>query len=277
MPVDGVVQKSNRCEDRDRRVPAPVQRDPTSFESQATDPGGIQTTTVINQQPGKGHLLSYQWTEESRQVSWAEAKGSYHGLQIGCGDTEIGSTMEVEHVSVRLPPRMDNATMLEYTARSMTGDLAELTRIIRDIRIALLTTVGREGQFHTRPVQTLKVEADATLWFFTDWTSPKVTELHHDVRVSLGYADLAKNVYVALSGEGSLVRDPQKAKELWSIEQRAYYPKGPDDERLAPLRVPILHAEYWIAPGRTSYIIAAARAGVTGIPAGVIGEDHKVK
>lgn len=71
--------------------------------------------------------------------------------------------MEVEHVSVPLPPRMDNATMLEYTARSMTGDLAELTRIIRDIRIALLTTVGREGQFHTRPVQTLKVEADATL------------------------------------------------------------------------------------------------------------------
>ena len=167
--------------------------------------------------------------------------------------------------------------MLEYTARSLSGDLAELTRIIRDIRIALLTTVGREGQFHTRPVQTLKVEADATLWFFTDWTSPKVNELHHDVRVSLGYADPAKHVYVALSGEGRLMRDPQKAKELWSMEQRAYYPNGPDDERLALLRVAIVHAEYWIAPGRTSYIIAAGRAGVTGIPAGVIGEDHKVK
>jgi general stress protein 26 len=167
--------------------------------------------------------------------------------------------------------------MLEYTARSLSGDLAELTRIIRDIRIALLTTVGREGQFHTRPVQTLKVEADATLWFFTDWTSPKVAELHHDVRVSLGYADPAKHVYVALSGAGSLARDPQKAKELWSIEQRAYYPKGPEDERLALLRVAILHAEYWIAPGHTSYIIAALRAGVTGTPTGVIGEDHKVK
>jgi general stress protein 26 len=167
--------------------------------------------------------------------------------------------------------------MLEYAARSITGDMTELIRIIREIRIALLTTVGREGQFHTRPVQTLKVEADGTLWFFTDWTSPKVTELHHDVRVSLGYADTVKNVYVALSGEARLVRDPQKAKELWSMEQRAYYPDGPDDERLALLRVAILHAEYWIAPGRTSYLIAALRAGVTGIPAGVIGEDHTVK
>ena len=33
--------------------------------------------------------------------------------------------------------------------------------------------------------------------------------------------------------------DPQKAKELWSLEQRAYYPRGPDDERLALLRVRI--------------------------------------
>jgi general stress protein 26 len=167
--------------------------------------------------------------------------------------------------------------MLEHDAQSMPGDLAELTRIIRETRIALLTTIGSEGQFHTRPVQTLKVDADGTLWFFTDWTSPKVTELHHDARVSLGYADPARNVYVALSGECSLLRDPQKAKELWSIEQRAYYPKGPDDERLALLRISILHAEYWIAPGRASYIIAAVRAGVTGKPATVIGEDHKVK
>jgi general stress protein 26 len=167
--------------------------------------------------------------------------------------------------------------MPEYSADSKAGDLAELTRIIRNTRIALLTTIGREGQFHTRPVQTLKVEADATLWFFTDWKSPKVTEIRDDVRVSLGYADPAKNVYVALSGEGSLIRDPQKAKELWSTEQRAYYPNGPDDERLALLRVTTLHAEYWIAPGRTSYILAAVRAGVTGTPAGVIGEDHKVR
>src|ERR1700733_5043865 len=167
--------------------------------------------------------------------------------------------------------------MLEYAARSIAGDMTELIWIIQEIRIALLTTRGRESQFHTRPVQTLKVEADGTLWFFTDWTSPKVTELHHDVRVSLGYADTVKNVYVALSGEARLVRDPQKAKELWSMEQRAYYPDGPDDERLALLRVAILHAEYWIAPGRTSYLIAALRAGVTGIPAGGNGEDQPVK
>ena len=167
--------------------------------------------------------------------------------------------------------------MLQKMSHSDPGDLAKVREFILAIRVALLTTVDRDGHFHTRPVQTLEVEADRTLWFFTDWSSPKVDELHHDVRVSLGYADIAKNVYVAVTGSGRLMRDGQKAKELWSIEQRAYYPRGPEDERLALLRVDIERAEYWVAPGRISYIVATVAAAVTGTPAGVIGENRKIE
>jgi general stress protein 26 len=156
------------------------------------------------------------------------------------------------------------------------GDFAKLGELIRDIRVALLTTRDLDGRFHTRPVETLQIEGDRTLWFFTDWMSPKVDELTHDVRVSLGYADPTKNAYVAVSGSGGLFRNVEKARELWSIEQRAYYPEGPDDERLALLRVVIERAEYWIAPGRTSYLIAAATAAVTGTPAGVVGENRQL-
>ncbi len=158
--------------------------------------------------------------------------------------------------------------MIEKTPHSGPGDPAKLGELIRDIRIALLTTIDRDGRFHTRPVQTLQVEADRTLWFFTDWNAPKVDELHHDVRVSLGYAQPEKSVYVAVSGSASLLRDAQKAKKLWSVEQRAYYPEGPGDERLALLRVVIERAEYWIAPGRTSYVVAAMTAAISGTPAG---------
>ena len=142
--------------------------------------------------------------------------------------------------------------------------------------MALLTTADRDGGLHTRPVQTLHADSDGTLWFFTDWRSPKADELQHDVRVSLGYADPARNTYVAISGSGSLLRDVRKAKQLWNIEQRAYYPEGPDDARLAVLRVTLERAEYWIAPGLTSYLIAAAKAAVTGTPAGIVGEHRKI-
>jgi general stress protein 26 len=166
--------------------------------------------------------------------------------------------------------------MLENMFHSEPGDFAKLGQLISDIRVGLLTTVDRDGHFHTRPVQTLQVEGDQALWFFTDWSSSKVDELRHDVRVSVGYADPAKNVYCAVSGLGKLFRDVQKAKQLWAIEQRAYYPDGPEDERLALLRVQIERAEYWIAPGRISYIVAAVKAAVTGTPAGIIGENLKI-
>ena len=165
----------------------------------------------------------------------------------------------------------------ECVTQTASIDLAELVRLIREIRIALLTTLDLDGQFHTRPVQTLQVEEDGTLWFFTDWSSPKVQELDRDMRVSVGFADPARNTYVALSGVGTLSKDSNKARALWSTEQRAFYPDGPEDPRLALLRVALHKAEYWIAPGRASYLVAAARAGATGEPVGVLGENRKIE
>jgi general stress protein 26 len=161
--------------------------------------------------------------------------------------------------------------------QSEAGDFAKLGELIRDMRIALLTSVDAEGRFHTRPVQTLEFEGNAFLWFFTDRGSPKADELRHDIRVSLGYADPSKHTYVAVSGTATLIQDADKARKLWTVEQRAYYPGGPQDPRLALLRVHIERAEYWIAPGRLSYLLAAGRAALTGVPVSVLGENRKLE
>jgi general stress protein 26 len=160
---------------------------------------------------------------------------------------------------------------------STAGEFAKLKQLIGAIEIALLTTVDGEGHFHTRPVQTMAVEVDGTLWFFTDARSEKAFELMRDVRLSLGYADPKRRRYVAISGSGQLLRDPNKARELWSMEQRAYYPDGPEDERLAILRVQIERAEYWLPSGRAAHMLAGFKARVTGIPAAVVGRNSKIR
>lgn len=156
------------------------------------------------------------------------------------------------------------------------GDLAALAALIEEIRMGLLTTLDAQGRFHTRPVQTLQVQSGQTLWFFTDWSTPKVSELEREPRVSVGYADVSGNRFVAVSGSAQVFRDTDKARQLWSAEQLAYYPDGPGDARLALLCVQIERAEYWLAPGRAAYVIAAARAVLTGNPAGIVGENRKV-
>lgn len=155
------------------------------------------------------------------------------------------------------------------------GNLPRLRELIESIRVGLLTTVDLDGTLHTRPVETLRCDTDGTLWFFTDHQSPKAHELTHDMRVSVGYSDPSKKVYVVVSGHGRILRDKALAAELWSFAQRAWYPKGVDDEHLSILRVAFERAEYWETSGKVSYLLAALAATVTGKPAAV-GEDHKL-
>jgi general stress protein 26 len=156
------------------------------------------------------------------------------------------------------------------------GEFGRILRMIRDMKIALLTTVDREGHFHARPVQTLGIERDRSLWFFTDVRSEKAFELARDVRLGLGYADPQTRRYVAVAGTGRMLRDTDKARELWTVEQRAYYPEGPEDEHLVLLRVRIERAEYWVSGGRTAHLLAALRARITGIPAAIVGRNSRI-
>ena len=147
---------------------------------------------------------------------------------------------------------------------------------IRDIEVALLTSVDREGHLHSRPVQTLGIGRERTVWFFTDLRSEKAFELARDVRLALGYADPRSRSYVALAGAGRLLRDSTKARELWTIDQRAYYPGGLEDEHLVLLRVQVERAEYWRASGRGAHLLAALKARFTGTPVGIVGENYRM-
>jgi general stress protein 26 len=158
---------------------------------------------------------------------------------------------------------------------SDTDGLAKLKELIESVRIGLLTTVDLDGSLHTRPVQTLRCDIDGTLWFFTDHLSPKAQELSHDMRVSVGYSEPSKGTYVVVAGHGRILRDQALARELWSFAQRAWYPKGVEDEHLSILRVALERAEYWETPGKASYVLAALTATLTGEPA-VVGHDRKL-
>ena len=155
------------------------------------------------------------------------------------------------------------------------GEFGRFVPLIQEIEVGLLTTVDREGHLHTRPLQTLGT-GDRTLWFFTDLRSEKAFELARDVRLAVGYADPKGRSYVALGGTGRLLHDSGKARELWTIEQLAYYPDGPEDEHLGLLQVQIERAEYWRPPGRTAHLWAAFKARITGTPAGVVGQNHRM-
>lgn len=156
------------------------------------------------------------------------------------------------------------------------SEFEKFGELIKDIRVAMVTTVEADGTLHTRPLATLSYESGDELWFFTKVDSAKVHEIERDMRVSVAYADTAANSYVAVAGTAEIVRDPAKAKELWTPFARAWFPEGLDDPELVLLRVRMERGEYWTSPGKTVYLFGVAKAALTGRET-QMGEHHKLR
>lgn len=152
------------------------------------------------------------------------------------------------------------------STQQLRADERTLTDFIKDIRVAMMTTMGADGMPHTRPMYTYPPEPSEpdTLWFTTDVQSHKVQELRERPMVHLTYSDTAGNNYVAVTGEGELVNDRARLREMWNIHTKAWFPGGPDDPNLGLLRVRIKRAEYWDGPSRPAYLLSVAKAVLSG-------------
>jgi len=138
----------------------------------------------------------------------------------------------------------------------MENNVQKLGELIKDVKMAMLTTIDRDGTLRSRPMATQKAEFDGTLWFFTRASSPKVEEVEQTHNVNLSYAAPDSNTYVSVTGTASLVRDHAKAKELWNPILKAWFPQGLEDPDLALLHVQIEKAEFWDSPSSTMVQIA---------------------
>jgi general stress protein 26 len=121
---------------------------------------------------------------------------------------------------------------------TQSDDVKKLAKLIDGIECAMLTTATDDGSLRSRPMATRHArEFDGTLWFFTDADAAKVLEVEHERHVNVSYADPSKNRYVSVSGRASVSRDRAKMRELWDGGVKAWFPNGPDDPKIALLRV----------------------------------------
>lgn len=145
------------------------------------------------------------------------------------------------------------------SAQDVTGRFLDLAC---DIEVAMLTTIAVDGSLHSRPMGTLKPITLRELWFFARNDSTKIEEIENDRQVSLTYSSPVRHRYVAVASTASVVRDVEKARELWTPIARLWFPEGPADPSLRLLRVVPRHIEYWDAEEkRMKLLFDAARAG----------------
>lgn len=155
--------------------------------------------------------------------------------------------------------------------------LTKIGDLIKDIRMAMLTTAAPDGSFDSRPMATQKFEHfDGTVWFLTQAGSGKLQEIADDSHVSLIYADSGNSKYITVKGFATTSTDKGKIREMWNPMYKAWFPEGEDDPSIRVLRVDVTEADYWEAS--SSKIVWGAKYLAAAITGGKVdvGEAGKV-
>ncbi len=143
-------------------------------------------------------------------------------------------------------------------------NIRKLAEMIKDIEVAMMTTVDKDGIFHSRPMLTPHREFDGDLWFFTYSSATKVFEIQHNHQVNLSYANPEQMYFVSISGIAEYIHNPHKVKELWRPGYQMWFPQGMETPELDLICVHVNHVEYWDAPsGKMVKIAGFVRLAVS--------------
>lgn len=153
----------------------------------------------------------------------------------------------------------------------------KLCDMIADIRVAMVTTVEKDGSLRARPMSAMFLEGDRDhLYFLTGIESHKTEEAMHDPRVNLTFAKGGD--YVSVSGRATVSRNRDLIESLWSEAHRSWFPKGVKDPEICVFKVALDYAEYWDPPSATvSIAYGWTKAMLTGKSAdGDLGDNEKI-
>lgn len=105
------------------------------------------------------------------------------------------------------------------------------------------------------------------------WLKDEEVEIRPEVYLTFVYPN--QNVYLAITGEAFVSRDPACARHLWDRQRDAWL-SGPDDPNLLAIRVELWRAEMWDGPANCAVAdFQFAKARLFGIKAN-LGENDKV-
>ena len=145
--------------------------------------------------------------------------------------------------------------------------LKKLKKLVNDINVCMFITNNKDNS-HTRPMATIEVEDDGTLWFFTDIRSIKVEEVSMQHTVHLVYAHPGKESFLDVWGNATVVTDKQAIKDKWSAFVKAWFPGGVDDPNISLLQVRPQNVYYWDAEaGKMVSFLKIIAGAISGKPA----------
>lgn len=133
-----------------------------------------------------------------------------------------------------------------------TSERAEAIRVLGErlqgIDVAMLTTMEPDGSLLSRPMVSQRVPFDGDLWFLARSHSRLVWDVQRHPRVNLTYVAVDHQRFVSVSGTAHVMRDREKATQLWDPSYDSWFAGGVDDPELVLVKVTVDFAQAWGSP-----------------------------
>ena len=129
--------------------------------------------------------------------------------------------------------------------------LAEISKKLRDIDFAILSTRTEGGAIAGRPMSNNReVDFDGDAWFFTCDDTRTVADIVRDPQVGLGYQGKAgalglRPFFVAVEGRAELIRDKAHFAEHWTKGLDRWFEQGIDTPGLVLIKVAAERLHFW--------------------------------
>jgi len=156
--------------------------------------------------------------------------------------------------------------------------ISKLREKIDPIQFCMMTTLSADHNLFSRPMTHQAIDEDGTVWFFTADESQVAEHLYHEPSTNISFSSPSDSIYVSMSGSAVLIKNSQKAQQLWNPIVEAWFPLGPNDPHLSLIKFTTYSAEYWDSEtNKMLRLFALAKAALTGGHSRPKGEHVKLR
>ncbi len=122
--------------------------------------------------------------------------------------------------------------------------IARIKEVIQESTTCMMISQDTNNKMSARPMAKASFEENA-LWFFTDLSSGKVSELRKEQEVLLNISKPEKNTYLTIRAMSELDFSLAKKEKYFNPFVRAWFPDGPKSESLVLVKCNIKEVEIW--------------------------------
>ena len=145
---------------------------------------------------------------------------------------------------------------------SSQNAIEKIKELAKKESTCIFTTALTELPLAGTPMNTIQVDDDGSLWFFSNRNSTRNSNIEKDNRVQLFFSNSSSYEFLSLFGTAQIRIDKAKAKEMWMPIVKTYFQGGVDDPDLTIIKVTPHEAHYWDTKNNKLVALAKMVAGI---------------